>query len=229
MKAWALLGAPKQLWPNDLKKQLLAAKKNGDLIIGVDRGTYLLEEMGIKADLAEGDFDSLQKNELAAIEKNVNDIRYSLPEKDLTDAEMVIRCAFIDYHASHLSLFGATGGRLDHFLSNLFMVLKPGFNQFAEKIEIIDQQNSIRFYNEGQHLIEKLPTYKYFGVISLTAIQNLKITGAKYNLSEFNGNNPVSFSSNEFLPNKDQFELSFKKGTVAVIQSRDIDRFQNIK
>lgn len=27
MKAWALLGAPKQLWPNDLKKQLLAAKK----------------------------------------------------------------------------------------------------------------------------------------------------------------------------------------------------------
>ena len=109
------------------------------------------------------------------------------------------------------------------------MFIKPLFNQFAEKIEIIDQQNSIRFYNEGQHLIEKLPTYKYFGVISLTAIQNLKITGAKYNLSEFNGNNPVSFSSNEFLSDKNQFELSLKKGTVAVIQSKDIDRFQNIK
>ena len=41
MKAWALLGAPKQLCPNDLRKQLLSEKKNGDLIIGVDRGTYI--------------------------------------------------------------------------------------------------------------------------------------------------------------------------------------------
>lgn len=229
MKAWALLGAPKQLWPNDLRKQLLAAQKNGDLIIGVDRGTYLLEEMGIKADLAEGDFDSLQKNELAAIEKNVTDIRYSLPEKDLTDAEMVIRCAFIDYHASHLSLFGATGGRLDHFLSNLFMVLKPEFNRFAEKIELIDRQNSIRFYNCGHHVIKKLSTYKYFGVIPLTAVKNLKIAGARYNLNEFNGINPISFSSNEFLLNENQFSLSFEKGVVAVIQSRDINRFQNIR
>ena len=229
MKAWALLGAPKQLWPKGLNRQLFTAKKSGDLIIGVDRGALLLKEMGMKIDVAEGDFDSLQKNELRLIEQNVRDIRYSIPEKNLTDTEIAIRCAFIDYHVSYLTLFGATGGRLDHFLSNLFMVLKPEFNQFAESIELIDQQNSIRFYNNGQHLIEKLPTYKYFGVIPLTAVQNLKITGAKYNLTDFSGNNPVSFSSNEFLPNKDQFELSFKKGTVAVIQSRDIDRFQNIK
>ena len=229
MKAWALLGAPKQLWPKGLNRQLFTAKKSGDLIIGVDRGALLLKEMGMKIDVAEGDFDSLQKNELRLIEQNVRDIRYSLPEKDLTDTEMAIRCAFIDYHVSYLTLFGATGGRLDHFLSNLFMVLKPEFNQFAEKIELIDQQNSIRFYNYGHHVIKKLSTYKYFGVIPLTAVKNLTIAGAKYNLTDFKGINPVSFSSNEFLSNKDHFNLSFKKGTVAVIQSRDIDRFQNIK
>lgn len=229
MKAWALSGAPKQLWPKDLNQQLLTAKKSGDLIIGVDRGALLLKEMGMKIDVAEGDFDSLQKNELRLIEQNVRDIRYSIPEKDLTDTEMAIRCAFIDYHVSYLTLFGATGGRLDHFLSNLFMVLKPEFNQFAEKIELIDQQNSIRFYNCGHHVIKKLSTYKYFGVIPLTAVENLKITGAKYNLNDFNGISPISFSSNEFLLNVNQFSLSFEKGVVAVIQSRDVNRFQNIK
>ena len=229
MKAWALLGAPKQLWPKGLNRQLFTAKKSGDLIIGVDRGALLLKEMGMKIDVAEGDFDSLQKNELRLIEQNVRDIRYSLPEKDLTDTEMAIRCAFIDYHVSYLTLFGATGGRLDHFLSNLFMVLKPEFNQFAEKIELIDQQNSIRFYNYGHHVIKKLSTYKYFGVIPLTAVKNLTIAGAKYNLTDFKGINPVSFSSNEFLSDKDHFNLSFKKGTVAVIQSRDVNRFQNLK
>lgn len=229
MKAWALSGAPKQLWPKDLNQLLLTAKKSGDLIIGVDRGALLLKEMGMKIDVAEGDFDSLQKNELRLIEQNVRDIRYSIPEKDLTDTEMAIRCAFIDYHVSYLTLFGATGGRLDHFLSNLFMVLKPEFNQFAEKIELIDQQNSIRFYNCGHHVIKKLSTYKYFGVIPLTAVKNLKIAGAKYNLNDFNGINPISFSSNEFLLNVNQFSLSFEKGVVAVIQSRDVNRFQNIK
>lgn len=229
MKAWALSGAPKQLLPKDLNQQLLTAKKSGDLIIGVDRGALLLKEMGMKIDVAEGDFDSLQKNELRLIEQNVRDIRYSIPEKDLTDTEMAIRCAFIDYHVSYLTLFGATGGRLDHFLSNLFMVLKPEFNQFAEKIELIDQQNSIRFYNCGHHVIKKLSTYKYFGVITLTAVKNLKIVGAKYNLNNFNGINPISFSSNEFLLNVNQFSLSFEKGVVAVIQSRDVNRFQNIK
>ncbi|MCT6890650.1 MAG: thiamine diphosphokinase [Lactobacillus sp.] len=228
MKSFALLGAPKQLWPDDLKQRFSLAVKKGDLVIGVDRGAFLLHEMGIKVNVAEGDFDSLKRKELAEIEKNVADIRYSNPEKDWTDAELAIRCAFLDYHVSHLTLFGATGGRLDHFLSNLFMVLKPEFNQFAEKITLIDQQNSIRFYNTGKHLIKKQRGYKYFGVVTLNSVVNLNINGAKYDLANFKGTGPISFSSNEFLPEKDAFELSFKRGVVAVVQSKDINRFQNI-
>lgn len=228
MKSFALLGAPKQLWPDDLKEQFLKANRTGDLVIGVDRGSLLLQKMGIKVDVAEGDFDSLKRNELAEIEKNVADIRYSNPEKDWTDAELAIRCAFLDYRVSHLTIFGATGGRLDHFLSNLFMVLKPEFNQFAEKITLIDQQNSIKFYNAGKHLVKRQLGYQYFGVATLNKVLNLNINGAKYNLAKFSSANPVSFSSNEFLPEKDTFELSCAKGVVAVIQSKDINRFQNI-
>lgn len=228
MRAIALLGAPQDLWPANIKQELVAGKENGDLLIGVDRGSLLLKELGFTADVAVGDFDSLQKAELNKIEQSVNDIRYSVPEKDLTDAELLLQIAFEDYHVSFLTLFGATGGRLDHFLSNLLMMLKPEFNRYAEKIEILDQQNSIKFYNPGTYKIKKLAGYTYLGIASLTAVQNLNISGAKYSLSDYSGSIPMSFSSNEFLPESNSFELSFKKGVACVIQSKDIDRFQNI-
>lgn len=228
MKAIALLGAPKMQWPLDLKPKLAAFKKNNDLVIGVDRGGLLIEEMGLIPDLVVGDFDSLQKTELAKIECDTADIRYSVSEKDLTDTELAIGYAFEDYQVETLTLVGSTGGRLDHFLTTLFMMLKPEFYPFVEKVEILDQQNSIKFYKPGKHKIKKLPTYTYFGVAPLTGVQKLKITDAKYNLADFTNDFPVSLSSNEFLPEKSDFTLSFQKGVVAVIQSKDINRYQNI-
>lgn len=228
MRAIALLGAPKTQWPVNLDRKLNEFKKNGGLIIGVDRGSLLIEEMGITPDLVVGDFDSLKKAELAQIESNVSDIRYSVAEKDLTDTEMAVGYAFMDYRVESLTLVGSTGGRLDHFLTTLFMMLKPEFNQFVEKVEILDQQNSIRFYKPGKHVVNKLPTYTYFGIVALTAVQNLNIANAKYDLTDFSYAFPVSLSSNEFLPKKTNFVLSFEKGIVAVVQSKDINRYQNI-
>lgn len=228
MKAIALLGAPKTQWPLNLKQIVTLFKKNGDLVIGVDRGSLLIEEMGLIPDFAVGDFDSLKKTELAKIECDTADIRYSVPEKDLTDTELAVRYAFQDYHVETLTLVGSTGGRLDHFLTTLFMMLKPEFKPFVEKVEILDQQNSIKFYNSGKHNVKRLPNYTYFGIVPLTAVQNLKIVNAKYNLINFTSDYPVSLSSNEFLPKKSEFSLSFAKGIVAVIQSKDIIRYQNI-
>ncbi|RMC49004.1 thiamine diphosphokinase [Lactobacillus sp. ESL0228] len=227
MKGLALLGAPKAQWPCDIKKQIVAVQQMAGLLIGVDRGSLLLEELGFVPDLAVGDFDSLQKFELAKIQKNVADIRYSVPEKDLTDTELMLRYAFENYHLDHLTAIGATGGRLDHFLTNLFMLLKPEFNGYAEKIEFLDLQNSFEFYNSGTHIIRKKKDYTYFGVVPLNVVQDLSIVGAKYDLQSYSTKIPVSLSSNEFLSEKDYFKLSFTTGTVAVIQSKDVDRYQN--
>lgn len=228
MKAIALLGAPKDQWPTDLAEKLKQAKQNGEFIIGVDRGSILLQGLGLKPDLAVGDFDSLKTNELSQIEQTVPDIRYSVPEKDLTDTELMIRYAFEDYNVEFLTLFGSTGGRLDHFMNNLLMVLKPEFSAYTEKIAILDQQNIIQFYRPGSYTIKKLPGYKYFGVINLTPVHNLNISGAKYPLTSYNSTVPVSFGSNEFLPAKETFNLACDQGVLAVIQSKDLDRYQNI-
>lgn len=229
MKAIALLGGPKISWPIDMKDELIKAREEGTFIIGVDRGSLLLEELNLTPDLAVGDFDSLRKEELLRINQSVSDIRYSVPEKDLTDTELALHYAFDDYCVDSLSLIGATGGRLDHFLTNLFMLLKPEFRQYAEKIQIIDQQNYISFLNPGKHVVKRIENYTYFGVATLNEVQELNISNAKYNLACYSNTNPVSLSSNEFLHKQDTFNVSFKKGLIAIIQSRDLDRFQNIQ
>lgn len=229
MKAYALLGAPEENWPHNIREIFLEARKAGNLIIGVDRGSLLLNELGIVPDLAIGDFDQLKKFELAELENSVPDIRYSNPIKDLTDSELMIKVAFEDYQVEDLTILGATGGRIDHYLVNLLMMLRPSVRKFIEKVTLIDKQNEIRFYNPGKHLIKKAPEYFYFGIWNLTPVKNLNILKARYELKNFSSDYQQVFSSNEFRRDQSFFELDFEKGIVAVIFSKDIDRFHNVK
>lgn len=228
MKVYALLGGPTDLWPADIKGKFLNAKKAGDLIVGVDRGSLYLEELGITPDLALGDFDSLKKADLAKIESNVKDIRYSNPVKDLTDSELMLHTVFEDYRINSLNIYGATGGRIDHFLINLLMLLNPSLRKFAEQVSIVDKQNKVIFFNPGLHLIEKIADYPYIGFASLAAIKDFNILRAKYELHHYFGDYPRVFSSNEFLPNTSQFEINFKLGMIAAIYSKDVNRFHNL-
>lgn len=228
MKAYALLGGPQKEWPHNLQFLLSSAQKDGDLLVGVDRGTLLLEEMGLRPDLGIGDFDSLKKSELDQIERQVPDLRYSNPVKDFTDSELMLQAVFDDYRVDRLTLLGASGGRLDHFLVNLLMVLRPSLRPFAERIRILDRQNLLRFYLPGRHLVKQEKGYPYFGVGALTAVNGLTIAGARYCLNSYHAAYPRVFSSNEFLPGKGQFSLSFQTGLVVVVFSKDLDRFDHL-
>lgn len=228
MKAYALLGGPTDLWPDNIKEKFESAKKANDLIVGVDRGSLYLEELGIIPDLALGDFDSLKKADLARIESNIKDIRYSNPVKDLTDSELMLHTVFDDYQIESLAIFGATGGRIDHFLINLLMLLDPSLRQFAERMAIIDKQNKIIFFNSGHHIVKKESDYPYIGFAALTAIKDFNILHARYELHHYSGDYPRVFSSNEFLPNTSKFEIDFEKGMLAAIYSKDVNRFHNL-
>ncbi len=227
MKACALLGGPKSAWPDDLRQQLQAAQAAGNLLIGVDRGSLLLLELGLVPDLALGDFDSLQAAELRQVTSQVPDIRYSNPVKDDTDSEVMIKAAFCDYQVSQLTLFGATGGRLDHALVNLLTVLQPDFRPWARHIAICDRQNLIHFYTPGVWTVSAAG-YPYFGVANLLAVKGLTISGARYSLTRYQGDYPRMFASNEFLPDQPTFQLQLKAGLVAVIYSRDLVRFDHV-
>lgn len=228
MDAYVLLGGPKEQWPYNLKQRFCDAKSKGDLLIGVDRGALFLLQLGITPDLAIGDFDSLRNQELSLIENRISDIRYSVPKKDWTDSELMLKIAFEDYKLDNVRIFGATGGRIDHFLINLFTVLNPDIRLYANHIILEDRQNEIIYRLAGSHKIKNLPEFYYFGVTCLGPVKNLKIQGALYNLNSYSGNYLRSFTSNEFLPGTAGCQISLDEGIIAIIYSKDLNRFDNL-
>ncbi|GAX07816.1 thiamine pyrophosphokinase [Secundilactobacillus silagincola] len=209
-----LVGGPTSEWPD----QLTAGKVFGDWI-GVDRGTLRLLKMGITPLVAIGDFDSLSADELKLVKSAVSDIRQAVPEKDETDTQLAVTVALHEYQYDRLDIYGATGGRLDHFLANFWMVLEPRYRQYAPRIRFIDKQNTITFFAPGSYEIKKEPDKKYLAFVTLENVGHLTLPDEKYNLKDENVTRPISYASNEFVGDTGHF--SFDSGMVAVIQSKD--------
>lgn len=208
-----MLGGPASSTPS------IPTQENDDKWIGVDHGAIHLIESGIIPTIAIGDFDSVTKKEKAQIDRKIKDVRLFPSEKDNTDAELAVQLAFNELNAEQVFLYGATGGRLDHLLSNLFMILQPQFIKYASKIKIIDVQNTLSFYLPGKHKLKKETDKAYIAFICLTPVKKLTLKKMKYSLEKESFASPISLASNEFLDETAYF--SFEKGIIAVVQSKD--------
>lgn len=213
MKIFNLLvgGAPENL-PDNLNDF------EGDWI-GVDRGALKLIEMGLIPEVAVGDFDSVNDQEFKEIEANAKQVIKLDPVKDDTDTESGLKYALDHDPRAHIRVLGISGGRLDHLLANVLMVLQDRFRMFAEQIELIDRQNNIRFFNSGKHTVDKLEGFEYLSFIPLTQIDVLTLDDEKYELHNAMVSNARAYVSNEFIDSKATVYLS--NGLVAVIQSKD--------
>ncbi|MCZ1483721.1 thiamine diphosphokinase, partial [Enterococcus faecium] len=118
-----------------------------------------------------------------------------------------------------VTLIGATGGRLDHLLANLWLGMEPRFKPFAHQLIIRDCQNYLSYYLPGEHIVRQIPDMKYLAYCCLTPVSNLTLKGSKYVLENKEVEYPTSYASNEFL--SDTAEFSFSDGMIAVIQSKD--------
>ena len=88
-----------------------------DLIIAADGGLAYTESIGVKPDLVLGDFDSLGKKPSGDYQ-----ILTFPPEKDYTDLMLAAEEGF-NRGAKTFYLLGATGGRMDHTLANIQVVV----------------------------------------------------------------------------------------------------------
>lgn len=209
-------GGPTDLWP---KNALELIKSDETVSIGVDRGAFHLIEQGIVPEIAIGDFDSLSERELKQVESCVETMRYLIPEKDDTDTQLGVLAAMKSYPRAEIILLGATGGRLDHFLSNLWLALEPRFQEVLAHISLLDCQNTIRYFSSGTYTIKKERDKKYLAFVCFAPVDDLTLYDAKYTLEQTNVTRPISYSSNEFVG--DSVTFSFSSGCVAVIQSKD--------
>lgn len=100
-----------------------------DFIICADGGLRHLSGLGIRADIAIGDFDSAKK---------CDDVKsYVYPtKKDFTDGELAVDYAIENGYCDIL-LIAMTGKRLDHTMTNIFQLAKKS------NITLIDDDNEI--------------------------------------------------------------------------------------
>ncbi|MDF7636708.1 thiamine diphosphokinase [Leuconostocaceae bacterium ESL0958] len=212
MRINILAGGPKDLWPRDVFQQ-------PGTWIGADRGAWTLYEQGISFHQAVGDFDSLTTAERTELRGHLgaNEIAVYPPEKDWTDTGLAVQLA-MQAGADEIYLYGATGGRLDHLLANLTLVEQPSLRPVVEKLRIVDRQNVVTFLLPGKKQIWHCPGMRYFGVMPVGIVGNLKIRQAKYPLtqSEFSG---IMWSSNEFV--SESVQIDFDTGKLLVVQSKD--------
>ncbi|MFT8458591.1 MAG: thiamine diphosphokinase [Liquorilactobacillus ghanensis] len=209
-----LVGGPVMQLPADLLTTKKAACWGG-----ADRGALRLVKAGITPQLAIGDFDSSTAAERELIFKNSQRVETAKAEKDDTDTELAVRVILRDYQPDQLKIYGATGGRIDHLLANLFFILQPEFYPALDRITLIDRQNDISFFKPGTYLLQKQPDKKYLAFVPLTKVTQLVLYDEKYRLAGKDFSQPISLASNEFVGTTAKF--SFTSGVVCVIQSSD--------
>lgn len=204
--------------PTSELPDLLSYTEDDSYWIGVDRGVYVLLQQGITPKRAFGDFDSLTPAENEWLS------HYTLPfstypqEKGKTDLEIALDWA-IGKQPEKITVFGATGGRMDHMLINVQMLLKG--LRAGIIMQLVDKRNIVALCQPGTYRIEKEPSFSYVSFLPFTSeIKGLTLHGFKYPLE----NKTVQWASslcisNELVANEGTF--SFTDGLLLVIKSKD--------
>ncbi|WP_022749666.1 thiamine diphosphokinase [Lachnobacterium bovis] len=196
-----------------------------DQIIAVDSGLDFFKRTNIKPNVIIGDFDSVDKDSKKYFDSKENIKWITLnPVKDDTDTEHAIHYA-IDSGASYISLFGATGGRIDHLLANISLL---GIG-LEKNIPIImqDSKNKVFMLKDAKNF--KIKNTKacnedkkhFISLIPYTAeVKNVTLSGFKYPLHNYNmgGFNALGIS-NEIIG--DFGIISFDKGILIVVEAID--------
>lgn len=204
--------------PIDYIPNLKQYKDKINIWIGADRGSLHLLKNDININYAVGDFDSIDEQQKKLIKQNTVSINEFPSEKNETDLEIAIEKA-IELKPEKIYLFGVTGGRLDHTIINmqlLHTIVKAKIRGI-----IVDKWNILELTNNGKHTIVKNDYYPYISFIPYTEhVSNITLKGFYYPLKNFH----ISQGSTRCISNKlneAKGTLSYKKGMLLVIQSRD--------
>ena len=188
------------LTPDDLR---------GDLCIAADAGRLTAERCGVQPDLIAGDFDS------SALPENSPVPIIRVPaEKDDTDTMLACDLA-IERGAAKIRIIGGTGGRIDHTLSNVFLL--ENLHLRGVRAILCDGDNRVRLIrNESLRLSHG--RFRYFSLIALDdAFATL--TGCKYPLEDAPLKRSLPYAvSNEITA--DEAKITVRGGAVLLIESR---------
>jgi len=148
-------------------------------IIAADGGADFLLSKKIIPQVLIGDFDSISDNSLDELKKKTR-ILQSPKEKDKTDSELALDYC-VDEHYDSVTMVNAVNGRLEHSLSNIFLI--ENFVRKGLSLYFINKDNEI-FVIQGSGEIE-MNTRKGSEISLIPLTEQVKvefITGFKYPL-----------------------------------------------
>ena len=150
-----------------------------DFTIAADRGLEAFDAAGIEPDLLIGDMDSirpeiLQKHEGKFEERKLNCI------KDDTDGVDALDVA-IRRGASEVVFLGALGGRLDHALANVMLLVRA--HRQGVEAEILSEDAEIRRVN-GEAVLKGMKG-ETISLLPLGEACGVTIEGCFYPLSDY--------------------------------------------
>lgn len=205
--------------PTDVLPDLTNFKHEMDIWISADKSAIYLIDSGIQVDYAVGDFDSASPAEKEWIHRYAGEFIEYPTEKDETDLEIAVKKA-MELKPSTIYLFGVTGGRLDHSLVNIHLLVS--LLQQNQKGIIIDKYNQIEAVLPGSYTIEANKEFPNISFVPLSRkIIGLTLKGFYYPL--INKTVPMGSTlcvSNKLISNYGTF--SFEEGILLLIKSRDI-------
>ncbi len=186
------------------------------LIIAADSGARHCRELGLKPGILLGDFDSISKSDLNALNDDETEILKFPSEKDMTDSELAIEIA-LERGCDKIILLGAVGSRLDHSLSNVFL-LKKLIDSNCEGL-IVDEKNEIRLIRDCIELNREEDAFVTLLPMAGNAA-GVSTQGLRYPLRDATLEAGSSWGvSNEF--SADSACVTVKEGYLLVIVSRD--------
>ena len=127
----------------------------------------------------------------------------------------------ISLNPDEIVILGATGGRMDHFLANVNILMKPLKNGI--KSYIIDKYNKIYLIDSEETIERKSLWGKYISFQPLTEkVKNVWLKGFKYTLAgkELTIGESLTIS-NEMADSESKAVVSFDSGVLIVIESHD--------
>ncbi|MCE5342455.1 MAG: thiamine diphosphokinase [Eubacteriales bacterium] len=147
----------------------------GDCVIAADAGYRALAAIGVKPDLLVGDFDSLHYRPEGV------PCRAFPPEKDDTDLGLALSEGWTRGYRT-FALYGAGGGRGDHFVANLQLL--GGLNRRGAQVRMVCTAYDVFALTNG---VLPLPPREKGTVVSVFChgerAQGVTLTGLRYPLT----------------------------------------------
>lgn len=185
---------------------LLSCAGYADMKIAADRGLEAYMEAGIMPDILVGDMDSVSQEMLKNVQDTVQVERLPV-QKDDTDGVHALDTA-IARGADQITILGALGGRMDHAMANLMLLVRA--QRKGAYAEILDaHMRIVRVDGEITLTGAKGDT---FSLLPLGEANGITLSGCQYHSEEelaFDSGYPLGVSN---VITEDDARITVKEG-----------------